>query len=195
MYAMLTTNSVHHFLFIRGLSYPCCVQASLSLNCLTLTIPGFPYNCLLVPCGDIGFLKNLRYSIGLEIRPQSTFIAPRMLLPSANYSAEWSYRVWQPSADNNGNLSPFFKIFSAPNSHYCQQRAFTPDPGSSNSKTRAPNCHYYMQRAVTPDWMGSIALWEHITAFFSRAEILSEPINNRCFLINKKGFLKNFINP
>jgi hypothetical protein len=41
-------------LFIRGLSCPSCIQASLSLICLKLTIPGFPYNCLSVSCGDIG---------------------------------------------------------------------------------------------------------------------------------------------
>jgi hypothetical protein len=47
------------FLFIRGLSCPSCVQASLSLNCFKLTIPGFPYNCLPVSCGDISFLKKI----------------------------------------------------------------------------------------------------------------------------------------
>ncbi len=49
---------INRFLFIRGLSCPCFVQASLSLNWLTLTIPGFPYNCLPVPCGNIGFKKK-----------------------------------------------------------------------------------------------------------------------------------------
>ncbi len=47
------------FLFIRGLSYPSCIQAFLSLNCLKLTMPGFPYNCLPICCGDIGFLKKI----------------------------------------------------------------------------------------------------------------------------------------
>ncbi len=75
------------------------------LNCLKLTIPGFPHNCVPVSCGDIGFLKNPRSSIGLEIRHQSAFSAFRALLPSANYSAEWSGRVWQPSADSNGLLA------------------------------------------------------------------------------------------
>jgi hypothetical protein len=60
----------------------------LSLNCLKLTIPGFPHNCLPVFCGDIGFLKNPRSGVGLEIRPQSAFSACRAVLPSANYSAE-----------------------------------------------------------------------------------------------------------
>jgi hypothetical protein len=74
------------FLFIRGLSCPSCIQVSLSLNCLQLIIPGFPHNCLLVSCGDIGFKK--KSSIGLEIRPRSAFSACRVLLPSANYSGE-----------------------------------------------------------------------------------------------------------
>ncbi len=46
------------FLFIRGLSCPSCIQASLSLNCLKPTKPGFPHNCLPISFGDIGFLKK-----------------------------------------------------------------------------------------------------------------------------------------
>ncbi len=41
-------------LFIRGLSCPSFIQASISLNCFKLTIPGFPYHCLPVSCGDTG---------------------------------------------------------------------------------------------------------------------------------------------
>ncbi len=92
-------------LFIRGLSCP---------------------SCLLVSCGDIGFKKNPRSSIGLEMRPQSAFSAFMGFLPSANYSAEWSGRVWQPSANSNGLLEH----------HYCQQRAVTPDPESLNLKKK-----------------------------------------------------------
>ncbi len=60
-------NYFDPFLFIRGLSCPSCIQASLSLNYLKLTIPGFPRNWLPVSCVDIGFLykKNPRSSIGL----------------------------------------------------------------------------------------------------------------------------------
>jgi hypothetical protein len=66
-------------------SCPCCVQASLSLNSLKLTRPGFLINYLPVSCGDIGFLQKIpRFSIGLEIRLQSTFTAFRPLLPSEN---------------------------------------------------------------------------------------------------------------
>ncbi len=136
-------------LFIRGLSCPSCSQASLSLNCLKLTLPRFPYNCFPASCDDIGFLKNPRSSIGLEIRPQSAFSAFRALLPSANYSAEWSGRVWQTSADSNGCLAHYF----------CQQRLSHLTQKVQIQTKMAPNCHYYLQRAVTPDWMGSSALW------------------------------------
>jgi hypothetical protein len=43
-----------------------------------------------------------------------------------------------------------------------------------NLKRRAPNGHYFLQRAVAPNLMGSIALCEHITTFFSRPEKPSE---------------------
>jgi hypothetical protein len=67
------------FLFIRGLSCSGCIQASLSLNCLKLTIPGFPYNCLPVSCGDIGFKKSL----GLVLAWKSALKVP--LLPLRRY--------------------------------------------------------------------------------------------------------------
>ncbi len=77
------------FLFIRGLSCPRSVQTSLTQNCLQLTIPGLPYNLLLVSCGDIGFIKKLHWSsIGLDIRLKSAFSALRALLPCVNYSAK-----------------------------------------------------------------------------------------------------------
>ncbi len=106
-------NLFNPFLFTRGLSCPSSFQTSLAQNCLELTISGFPYNFLPVSCGDNGFLKNRRTSICVEIRPQSAFIAFRVLLPSANNSADWSGRVWQPSADNNGHLTLFFSNFEA----------------------------------------------------------------------------------
>jgi hypothetical protein len=42
----------------------------------------------------------------LQIRPQSALTAFKALLPSADYSAERSGRVWhwQPVADSNGRL-------------------------------------------------------------------------------------------
>jgi len=56
---ILQLARINPFLFIGGLPCPCCVQASLSLCCPKLTIPGFPYNCLPVSCGDIGSLKKI----------------------------------------------------------------------------------------------------------------------------------------
>jgi hypothetical protein len=114
------------FLFIRGLSCPRSIQDSLSLNCIRLTIPRFPHNSLHVLWWHWLFKKNPRSSIGLEIRPQSAFSDLRVLLPSANYSAEWSGWVWQSSADSNGLLEH----------HYFQQRAVTPDPESFNSNKK-----------------------------------------------------------
>jgi hypothetical protein len=123
--------TVNPFLFIRGLSFPSCIQASLSLNCLKLTIPGFPYNCLPVTCGDIGFKKNPMSSIGLEIRPQSAFPAFRALLPSANCSAEWSVlgvtalqivmAFWHTIVVSRGLSHPTQKVWI--------------------QSKRAPNCH------------------------------------------------------
>ena len=110
------------FLFIRGLSCPRCIKDLLSLNCLKLTIPEFSYLVL-----TLAFSKNTRFSIGLEIRPQSAFSAFRALMLSANYSAKWSGWVWQPSADSNGLLAH----------HYWQQRAVTPGPESLNSNKKA----------------------------------------------------------
>jgi hypothetical protein len=58
IYVEVYSVYINPLLFIRGLSCPNCIQASLSLNCLKLTIPGFPHNCLPVSCGEIGLLKR-----------------------------------------------------------------------------------------------------------------------------------------
>ncbi len=100
------TVLLNPFLFIRGLSCPCSVQTSLTQKCLKLMLHRFPYNLLHVSCGDIVF-KKPRSNYGLEIRPKSAFTAFRALLPSANYSAEWSGPVWQPTADIKGHLAHF----------------------------------------------------------------------------------------
>ncbi len=64
-------------------------------------------------------------------------------------------------------------------------------PGRSNlKKNHAPNLHFYLHGGVTPNSKGSIALWEHITAFFSRAEKPSEDLNGLLLFINKKGLNK-----
>jgi hypothetical protein len=56
-----------------------------------------------------------------------------------------------------------------------------------------PDCHCHLQRAVTPNWMGSIAPWEPITAFFWREEKPSEDLNSRLFLMKKKGLIKSLL--
>ncbi len=119
-----TESYFNPFLFIRGLSCPSCIQASLSLNCLKLTIPGFSSqlsSCIL--WWHWLFKKNPRSIISLEIMPQSAFSAFMVILHSANYSAEWSGREWQPFAVSNGLLVQ----------SYCQQRAVTPDTESLNA--------------------------------------------------------------
>ncbi len=133
------THDFYPFLFIRELSCPSCIQAKLSLNCLMLTILGFPHNCLLVSCGDIGFKKNfslvLAWKSGLKV-------------PSANYSAEWYGWVWQPPADSNDLLEY----------HYGQQRAVTPYPESLNSNEMgaklpflsAEGCHTWLEGQHCP---------------------------------------------
>ncbi len=65
------------FLFIRGLSCPSCIQASLSLNCLKLIIPGFPHNCLLLSCEDIGLFKKV---LGLVLAWKSGLKVPFLTL-------------------------------------------------------------------------------------------------------------------
>jgi hypothetical protein len=106
--------NVNPFLFIRGFSCPRSVQTSLTQYCINLTIPGFPYNLFTVSFNGNCFLKKKhRSSIGLEIRPQSVFTAFRALLPSVNYSAEGSSRVWQPAADSNVRLAYFFFLLQA----------------------------------------------------------------------------------
>ncbi len=58
----------------------------------------------------IGFQKFHRSSIGLDIRPQSAIAAFRALLLSANYSAEWSGREWQPAAEVVAVWRTFFQF-------------------------------------------------------------------------------------
>ncbi len=100
------------FLFIRGLSWPRCVQALLTSDCLKLTIYWFlttTFLCLVVAMA----FKKPRSSIGLEIRPQSAVTAP--FPPSSSYSSGWTGRVWQPSGDCNGLLAVFLKVHKIEN--------------------------------------------------------------------------------
>ncbi len=108
---------------------------------------------------------------------QSSFTAFRDLLPSENYSAEWSSWVWPPAADSNGLT--FLKTWRAPNGHFSQQRSATPDPASSNAKKRtkrtllsAAGCHTRLDGQYCPlrtyhrvFFNGRASLWGYNTAF------------------------------
>ncbi len=107
---------------------------------------GFPYICFPVSCGDIGFKKNLRYSIGLDIRQQSAFTAFRVQLPSANYSADGS------------GVKVIQIVRAIWRTIIVSRRLSHPTQKVQVQTKRAPNCPYYLQRAVTSDRKGSIAL-------------------------------------
>ncbi len=152
---------VNPFFFIRGLSCPRSVQLTFTQNCPKLIIPGFSYNLLPVSC-DIGFFNN---KAKVMYWPQSIFTAFRALLPSANYSAEWSGLVWQPALMVVAVWRNLFWIWSTANSKFRLQEAATPDLESSKSK-EASQMAIFNWRAVALDWMARIALWGHIKAFF-----------------------------
>jgi hypothetical protein len=172
---------LNHFLFIRELSCPNCIQASLSLNCLKLTTTRFPYNCLPVSCGGIGFKKILAivlvWKSGLKV--PLLHLGPSCLLQTILLSdlvrcdspLQIVMAIWRTIIVSRGL------------SHQTQKVQI--------QTKRAPNCHYYLQRAVTPEWKGSIALWWHIRAFFARVEKPSDVINSCLFLMNKKGLSKH----
>jgi hypothetical protein len=179
--------TVNPFLFIRGHSCPCCIQASLSLNCLHLTYTWISSQLSCILRWPWLYKKNPMSSIGLEIRPQSAFSAFRALQPSANYFAEWSGRVWQLSADGNGLMAH----------HYCQQRAVTPDPETFNSNKKgtklpllsAEGCHTRLDGQHCP-------LITYQGVFFKGGDKKpSDDINSWLFLMNKKGFnaLDNYV--
>jgi hypothetical protein len=137
------------FLFIRGLSCPICIQASLFLNCLKLTISGFPHNCLSVSCGDIGFKKIL----GLVLAWKSGLKVP--FLPLGRSCPLQTILL----SDLVGCDSPLQIVMAFwCNIMYIVSRGCHTRPRKFEHTKRASNCYYYLQRAVTPAWMGSIAL-------------------------------------
>ncbi len=128
-----------------------------------LTAPLLRLDCLSVSCSDISFPKKF---LSVILAWKSSLKVPLLLLgrfcPLHYILLRDLVRCWQPTADSNGHLAPFYHakqpLFSTEGCH-TRPRKFT-------FKKSAPNCHYYQQRAVTLHWIGSIALWEHITAFF-----------------------------
>jgi len=151
---------INPFLFIRGLSCPSCIQASLSLNFLKLTILGFPHNCLPLSCGDNWLLKKIQclvlaWKSGLKVSflpfgcscPLQTILLRDLIVCDCPLQIVMAF--WHTI------------LFSR---------------GLSLQTKRAPNCHFFLQRAVTPHWRGIIA----------RVEELSDDINSHLFLMNKK---------
>ncbi len=143
---------VNPFLFIRGLSCPSSVQASLlTPNCLKLTIPGFLYNCLPVSCGDIGFKKILglvlTWKSGLKVLllplgrscPLQTILLSDLI--GFDSALQIVMAIWPTIIVSRGL------------SHLTQTKM-------------APNCHYYLQRAVTPDWRAALPFENICGRFF-----------------------------
>jgi hypothetical protein len=132
-------------LFLRGLSCPSSVQTSLTQYCLKLTIPGFPYKTPLC----ILWWHLLFYCL---------YDPPAL----ANYSAEWSGRVWQPSADSNGNLKRTKQpLLSAVGCHIWPR------------KFRFKKvCQTAIIICIGLSHPRLDALWEHITAFFQGRKTL-----------------------
>ncbi len=140
---------VDSFLFIRGLSCPSCIQASLSLNCLKLTIPGFLHNCLPVSCGDIGFKKKI---LGLLLAWKSGLKVP--FLPLGHSCPLKTILL----SDLVGCDSPLQIVMAFWRTIIVSKGLSHPAQKDLIHTKRAPNCHYYLQRSITSDWMGSIAL-------------------------------------
>jgi len=159
---------INPFLIIRGLSCPCCVQTSLSLNCLKLTTPGFPYNCLLVSCDDTDLKKYilgqiLAWKSGLKVpflpRGRSWPLQTILLsyLVGCDSPLQIVIAVWRP----------FFQSWRAPNSHYYSIcRGMSHPTGTAITICRGlshPTGHIFFK--------GWGTLW----------------IYSRLFLMNKKG--------
>ncbi len=123
-------------------------------------------------------------SIGLEIRPQGALSAFRPLLPSANYSGEWSGLVWQPFADSNGLLAH----------HYCQQRAVTSDPKSLNSNKKGAKLPLLSSEGCHTQRDGQHCPLITYQGVFLRGEKPCNDINSQLFLMNKKGLWQYFRN-
>ncbi len=136
------------FLFIRGLFCPSCIQASLSLNCLKLTIPGFPHNCLPVSWCDIGFKKILWLVLAWKSGLRVPFLPLGRSCPLQTILLGDLVRSDSPVQI----VIPFGALIVSRGLSHPTQKVWI-------QTKRAQNCHYSPQRAVTPDCMGSIALW------------------------------------
>jgi hypothetical protein len=117
-----------------------CIQASLSLNCLKLTIPGCPCNCLPVSCSDIDFLTKilglvLAWKSGLKVPllplgrscPMKTILLSDLVRCDSPLQIIMS--IWRTIIDRRGLSHPTQKI-------------------QIQAKS-VPNCHYYICRGLS----------------------------------------------
>ncbi len=96
---------------LSSFSWPCCVPALFSLNCLKVTISEFLYNLLLVSYGD-NEKKKKKLCTGLEIKPQTALISLRFVQTAANSSDRRSRRANQPVKNIYRWFAPLFWILS-----------------------------------------------------------------------------------
>ncbi len=138
------------FLFIRGLSYPSCIQAPLSLNCLKLTT----YTWISSQLSSrilrwywlfkkiLGLVLAWKSGLKLYCLTLGRFCTLQTILLSDLVRCDSPLQIvmtfWSTIIVSRGLSHPTQQVWI--------------------QTKRAPNYHYYQQRAVTPDWMGSIAL-------------------------------------
>jgi hypothetical protein len=133
--------------------------------------------------------KNSKSRIGLKVKLQSAFNAFRDLLPSANNSAEWSGRVWQPPANTNGCLAHLFSIWSVPNIHYYLQWDVTPNPANSNYK-KVCQTAICICRGLSQLTGWAVLLSENISQHLCQGKP-SEDVYSHLFLMNDTGLTEN----
>ncbi len=142
--------TVNPFLFIRGLSCPSCIQATLSLNCLKLTIHGCPHNCL--PVSRAWWHRLKKKMLGLVLAWKSGLKVPFLTL---GRSCPLQTLLL---SDLVGYDSPLKIVMAFWHSIIVSRGLSNTTQKVWIQSKRAPNCHLYLQRDVTPCWMGRIAL-------------------------------------
>ncbi len=148
-----TTKNVTLSIFSPSLLLSCtnCIQASLSLNCLKLIIPGYYHNCLPVSCGDTGFLKK---NLGLVLAQKSGLKVPFLVL-RRSCPLQTILLSDLVGCDSPLQIVMAFWRFH----HYCQPRAVTPDPESLNSNKKGAKLSLLSAKGCHARLDGNIALW------------------------------------
>jgi hypothetical protein len=140
------SDGILKFLTLSYSSEGCliCIQASLSLDCIKLNIPGFPHNCIPVSCGDSGFKKILSLVLARKSGLKVPFLpvgTPGLALQTILLSNLVGFD--SPSADSNGLLA---------------QRVVTPNPESSISNIKGAKLPLISAEGCHIRRMGNIAL-------------------------------------